>query len=82
MTNFAFQKQNKMAYGNKIPVQRLTMSLIKSDGKSCIIDELRSGYGMRPYESHKSLPEAAPRVADVQLKEMVGNGSVDKATYP
>lgn len=37
---------------------------------------------MRPSEIHKSLPEAAPRVLDIQLKEMVENGLVNKTIYP
>ncbi len=74
-----------MAYEKKIPVDldcplRLTMSLIES--KSCILDELRSGEAMRPSEIHKCLPEAAPRVLDIQLKEMVEDGLVAKTIYP
>lgn len=76
-----------MAYEKKIPVDldcplRLTMSLIESKWKSCILDELRSGEPMRPSEIHKCLPEAAPRVLDIQLKEMVEDGLVEKTIYP
>ena len=76
-----------MAYEKKIPVDldcplRLTMSLIESKWKSCILDELRSGEGMRPSELHKCLPEAAPRVLDIQLKEMVEDGLVSKTIFP
>lgn len=76
-----------MAYEKKIPVDldcplRLTMSLIESKWKSCILDELRSGEPMRPSEIHKQLPEAAPRVLDIQLKEMVGDGLVLKTIFP
>lgn len=76
-----------MAYEKKIPVDidcplRLTMSLIESKWKGCIIDELRSGDAMRPSEIHKCLPEAAPRVLDIQLKEMVEDGLVEKTIYP
>jgi DNA-binding HxlR family transcriptional regulator len=75
-----------MAYEKKIPVDldcplRLTMSLIESKWKSCILDELRSGAPMRPNEIHKSLPEATPRVLDIQLKEMVADGLVTKTIY-
>ena len=71
-----------MAYEKKIPVDldcplRLTMSLIESKWKSCILDELRSGEAMRPSEIHKCLPEA-----DIQLKEMVEDGLVVKTIYP
>lgn len=76
-----------MAYEKKIPVDlncplRLTMSLIDSKWKSCILDELRSGNHMRPSEIHKCLPEAAPRVLDIQLKELVEDGLVEKTIYP
>lgn len=71
----------------KIPVDldcplRLTMSLIESKWKSCILDELRSGEAIRPSEIHKCLPEAAPRVLDIQLKEMVEDRLVEKKIYP
>lgn len=76
-----------MAYEKKIPVDldcplRLTMSLIESKWKSCILDELRSGRPMRPSEIHRSLPEAAPRVLDIQLKELVEDGLIGKTIYP
>ncbi len=76
-----------MAYEKKIPVDldcplRLTMSLIESKWKSCILDELRSGAPMRPSEIHKSLPEAVPRVLDIQLKELVEDGLVAKTIFP
>ena len=83
--NFAV-KQVYMAYEKKIPVDldcplRLTMSLIDSKWKSCILDELRSGEALRPSELHRRLPEAAPRVLDIQLKEMADDGLVDKTIY-
>lgn len=75
-----------MAYQKKIPVDldcplRLTLSLIGSKWKSCILDELRSGEPMRPSQIHKCLPEAAPRVLDIQLKEMVDDGLVEKTVF-
>lgn len=76
-----------MTYEKKIPVDldcplRLTMSLIESKWKSCLLDELRSGAEMRPSELHKCLPEATPRVLDIQLKEMVEDGLVNKTIFP
>ncbi len=76
-----------MAYEKKIPVDldcplRLTMSLIESKWKSCILDELRDGTPKRPSEIHKCLPEAAPRVLDIQMKEMVEDGLVVKEIFP
>ena len=61
---------------------RLTMSLIESKWKSCILDELRSGEPVRPSELHKLLPEAAPRVLNLQLKEMVEDGLIEKEIFP
>lgn len=76
-----------MAYEKKIPVDldcplRLTMSLIAAKWKSCILDELRSGRSMRPSEIHRCLPEAVPRVLDIQLKELVEDGLVEKTVFP
>lgn len=76
-----------MAYERKIPIDldcplRLTMSLIESKWKSCILDELRSGQSMRPSEIHRQLPEAAPRVLDIQLKQMADDGLIAKTIYP
>ena len=69
-------------YERKIPVDldcplRLTMSLIDSKWKSCILDELRHR-PLRPSELHKLFPEATPRVLDIQLKELVEDGLVSK----
>lgn len=73
-------------YERKIPVDlgcplRLTMSLIDSKWKSCILDELRNK-SLRPSELHKLFPEATPRVLDLQLKELVEDGLVSKTIYP
>lgn len=72
-------------YERKIPVDldcplRLTMSLIDSKWKSCLIDELRHG-PLRPSELHRRLPEATPRVLDLQLKELVEDGLVAKTIH-
>lgn len=73
-------------YERKIPVDldcplRLTMSLLSSKWKSCILDELRHR-SLRPSELHKLLPEATPRVLDLQLKELVEDGLVSKTIFP
>lgn len=36
---------------------------------------------MRPSELHKALPEAMPRVLDMQLKELVEDDLVGKTIY-
>lgn len=73
-------------YERKIPVDldcplRLTMSLMDSKWKSCILDELRHG-PLRPSELHRTLPEATPRVLDLQLRELTDDGLVRKTIYP
>ncbi len=73
-------------YQRKIPIDldcplRLTISLIDSKRKSCILDELRYR-SMRPSELHKALLEATPRVLDLQLKELVDDGLVNKTIFP
>lgn len=72
-------------YERKIPVDldcplRLTMSLMDSKWKSCILDELRH-MALRPSELHRNLPEATPRVLDLQLKELVEDGLVTKTIH-
>ena len=47
-----------------------------------MLDELRDGNGYRPSELHKCLPEATPRVLDIQLKEMAEDGLVVKTIFP
>lgn len=76
-----------MSYVKKLPIDldcplRLTMSLIESKWKSCIIDELRDSQPLRPSDIHKRLSEAAPRVLDIQLKEMVEDGLIEKRIFP
>lgn len=73
-------------YERKIPIDldcplRLTMSLIDSKWKSCILDELRHG-PLRPSELHRALPEATPRVLDLHLKALTDDGLVKKIIYP
>lgn len=79
-------KNDRTMYERKIPVDldcplRLTMSLMGSKWKSCILDELRHK-PLRPSELHKIFPEATPRVLDLQLKELVEDGLVSKTIYP
>lgn len=80
-----FANKIKTMYERKIPVDlecplRLTMSLIDSKWKSCILDELRHK-AMRPSELHHVLPEATPRVLDMQLKELVEDGLVARTVF-
>lgn len=64
-------------YQRKNPIDltcplRLTMSLMSSKWNCCILDELRN-VELRPSEIHRRLSEAAPRVLDIQLKELERN---------
>lgn len=73
-------------YQRKTPVDlecplRLTISLLNSKWKSCILDELRHKT-LRPSEIHKIFPDATPRVLDLQLKELVEDGLVSRTIYP
>ena len=82
----SLHKKMTYMYQRKIPIDldcplRLTISLIDSKWKSCILDELRYR-SMRPSELHKALPEATPRVLDLQLKELVDDGLVNKTIFP
>lgn len=73
-------------YQRKNPIDltcplRLTMSLMSSKWNCCILDELRNAE-LRPSEIHRRLSEAAPRVLDIQLKELERNGLVGKTVFP
>ncbi len=73
-------------YERKTPLDlscgiRITMGIIGAKWKPCIIDFLRDG-AMRPSEIHKKLPEATPRVLNLQLKELEEHGVVNKTIYP
>lgn len=73
-------------YERKIPLDfscplRLTMSVLGPKWKSCLLDELRGG-PLRPSELHRALPEAAPRVLNMQLRELESEGFVRKVIYP
>lgn len=64
-------------YQRKNPIDqtcplRLTMSLMSSKWNCCILDELRN-VELRPSKIHRRLSEAAPRVLDIQLKELERN---------
>lgn len=72
-----------MAYEKKLPVDldcplRLTLSLIGSKWKPCILDELRNEEHLRPSELTRRLPDAPARVLAIQLKELVEDGLVAK----
>lgn len=72
-------------YERKIPIDhscplRLTMSVLGSKWKSCLLDELRSG-PLRPCELHRLLGEATPRVLNLQLRELEEDGFVRKVIF-
>lgn len=55
-----------------------------SKWKPCILDAIQKGFH-RPSEMHRQIPEATPRVLDMQLKELEADGLVEKrqrSVYP
>ncbi len=73
-------------YERKIPLDlscgiNITIGIIGAKWKTCIIDILRDG-AMRPSQIHKLLPDATPRVLNLQLKELEEHGIVNKVIYP
>lgn len=72
-------------YERKIPLDldcgvRITMSILGSKWKPCILDELREN-SKRPSELHKVFHKATPRVLNQQLKELEEFGMVRKTIY-
>lgn len=57
----------------------LAMKVFGTKWKPCIIDSIHKG-NTRPSEIHKSIPEASPRVLDMQLSELLKQGVVTKTT--
>jgi DNA-binding HxlR family transcriptional regulator len=57
----------------------VTMRVIGAKWKPCIIDAISRGCG-RPSEIHRWVPEATPRVLDMQLSELHDVGVVARKT--
>lgn len=73
-------------YKRKLPLDlscgiRITMSVIGSKWKPCIIDALREN-PKRPSQIHREIPEAVSRVLDQNLRELEEHGVVKKTIYP
>lgn len=69
-------------YKRKLPLDlscgiRITMSVIGSKWKPCIIDSLRES-PKRPSQIHREIPEAVSRVLDQNLRELEEHGIVKK----
>ena len=73
------QLQNKEA---AFRVLKAKLYELEEQKRAAELDELRGERPLRPSEIHKCLPEAAPRVLDIQLKELVEDGLVGKTIYP
>lgn len=56
------------------------MRVLGAKWKPCIVDFINRGY-KRPSELHKQIPEATPRVIDMQLSELEEYGVVSKVVY-
>jgi DNA-binding HxlR family transcriptional regulator len=57
----------------------ITMRVFGGKWKPCIIAAIASGHS-RPSEIHRQIPEATPRVLDMQLSELFELGVVSKKT--
>lgn len=73
-------------YKRKTPLDlscgiRITMSVIGSKWKPCIIDSLRNE-PKRPSQLHREIPEAVSRVLDQNLRELEEHGLVVKQIFP
>lgn len=73
-------------YKRKLPLDlscgiRITMSVIGSKWKPCIIDSLREN-PKRPSQIHREIPEAVSRVLDQNLRELEEHGIVKKTIFP
>ncbi len=73
-------------YRRKLPLDlscgiRITMSVIGSKWKPCIIDSLRET-SKRPSQIHREIPEAVSRVLDQNLRELEEHGIVKKTIFP
>lgn len=60
---------------------RITMCVISSKWKPCIIDALREG-PKRPSQLHREIPEAINRVLDQNLRELEEDLIIAKTIYP
>lgn len=49
--------------------------------KPCLLDCIHKGW-RRPSEIHRALPNATPRVLNMQLKELEQHGALTKKIYP
>ncbi|MBC9795957.1 winged helix-turn-helix transcriptional regulator [Sinomicrobium weinanense] len=73
-------------YERKIPEDlecgvTITAKVLGGKWKPCIIDSIRRGI-QRPSELHQDITEASPRVINMQLRELLDHGIIDKKIYP
>lgn len=79
-----FEKNINM-YKRKNPLDlscgiRITMGVIGSKWKPCIIDSLRDS-PKRPSQIHREIPEAISRVINQNLRELEEHGIVEKKIF-
>jgi DNA-binding HxlR family transcriptional regulator len=72
-------------YERKIPEDldcgiNISMKVLSGKWKPCIIDGIHKGI-RRPSELHAAIPAAAPRVINMQLRELEEYGMVSKKVY-
>ena len=72
-------------YKRKTPLDlscgiRITMEIIGSKWKPCLIDALRET-PKRPSQLHREIPETISRVLDQNLRELEAHGIIEKKIY-
>lgn len=82
--NIVWQNPEDM-YERKIPEDldcgiNITMKVLSGKWKPCIIDSIYKGV-RRPVEIHAAIPAAAPRVINMQLRELEEFGIVTKKVF-
>ncbi|HWV66793.1 helix-turn-helix domain-containing protein [Chitinophaga sp.] len=73
-------------YERKIPEDlecgiNVSMKVLSGKWKACILDSISKGI-RRPSELHTAINTAAPRVINMQLRELEEYGMVYKKSYP
>lgn len=58
----------------------ITMKVLSGKWKACIIDGINKGF-KRPSDIHRLLPEATPRVINMQLAELQSHGILYKISF-
>lgn len=58
----------------------IAMKVLGGKWKPCIIEAIHRGI-QRPSDLHRAIPEAAPRVLNMQIRELEEHGIISKKVY-